>query len=410
MGLSRFRARISAEVGPGTFLGLIPLMGVATHSLRLVGSNFGRGGNKSVQGTHVYGRGQGQPRRTKEEKAKLVCEHCGYNGHEMKECFKLHGYPDWYKELKDQRSGQSINMVEGCEANTVKQQAVEEHKKGDVPDFSTIIQKEIAKYMSRLSNTNAGDIHTFSHFADYSGTKHKTHFALSLLSSLDKDCWIVDTGASRYIGSFPDLVTQSKLLLSPVTVHFPDGTSVPMTHSGNVQLSSAITLNHVLIVPSFKYNLLSVSQFLEGNQIECVFSQGKCWLQDPKGGGVKAVGKAVAGLYIFEAAEFGGSCSSNGVADTLKIWHRRLGHSSLTCLEHIDTLDDNFHEQHEPPARSPAVEVLGKGHRVKHQPGWLKDYVTNSVHFEEFPLLQSPPQNLMAYPLHFSSLFDLLNS
>ncbi|KAK6149665.1 hypothetical protein DH2020_017190 [Rehmannia glutinosa] len=347
------------------------------------GSNFGRGGNKKVQGTHVYGRGRGQPRRTKEEKEKLICEQCGYNGHEMKECFKLHGYPDWYKELKDQRAGQSINMVEGCEANTVKQQGVEEPKKGDLPDYSIIIQKEIAKYMSGLGNTNAGDIHTFSHFAEYSSTKHKTHFALSLLSTLDKDCWIVDTGASRHICSFPNLVTKSNLLLSPVTVHLPDGTSVPVTHSGNVQLSSAITLTDVLIVPSFKYNLLSISQLLEGNRLECVFSQGKCWLQDPKSGGVKAVGKALAGLYIFEGAEFGGSCSSSSeVADTLKIWHRRLGHSSLTCLEHIeltsstnvpiqalDTPDENSFEKQEPTTISHEVEKLGRGHMVKHKPG-----------------------------------------
>ncbi|KAK6137097.1 hypothetical protein DH2020_029168 [Rehmannia glutinosa] len=68
------------------------------------GAGFGRGGNRNVSGTHVYGRGRGQPRKSKEEKAKLLCEHCGYSGHEIKECFKLHGYPDWYKKTQGAKS------------------------------------------------------------------------------------------------------------------------------------------------------------------------------------------------------------------------------------------------------------------------------------------------------------------
>ncbi|XP_057803659.1 uncharacterized protein LOC131018991 [Salvia miltiorrhiza] len=38
-------------------------------------------------------------RKSKDERLKLFCNHCERNGHEESECFKLHGFPDWYKRL-----------------------------------------------------------------------------------------------------------------------------------------------------------------------------------------------------------------------------------------------------------------------------------------------------------------------
>lgn len=37
---------------------------------------------------------------SREERLRLKCTHCGNVGHEVSECFKLNGYPDWYKEMK----------------------------------------------------------------------------------------------------------------------------------------------------------------------------------------------------------------------------------------------------------------------------------------------------------------------
>lgn len=58
----------------------------------------------SSRGRRIYG-------RTKEEKTKLIYEHCKGTGHEMSECFKLHGYSNWYKKLKEQRSRPVANLT-----------------------------------------------------------------------------------------------------------------------------------------------------------------------------------------------------------------------------------------------------------------------------------------------------------
>ena len=38
-----------------------------------------------------------------QHKDHLHCEHCGMTRHTMASCFKIHGYPDWYKALKTSR-------------------------------------------------------------------------------------------------------------------------------------------------------------------------------------------------------------------------------------------------------------------------------------------------------------------
>ena len=40
----------------------------------------------------------------KRDKESLHCDHCDMHGHTMATCFLLHGYPDWYKNLKAQKA------------------------------------------------------------------------------------------------------------------------------------------------------------------------------------------------------------------------------------------------------------------------------------------------------------------
>ncbi|XP_048231984.1 uncharacterized protein LOC125370458 [Ricinus communis] len=47
--------------------------------------------------------GAGRNNFRRKEKERQTCEHCSMKGRTKEECFKLHGYPDWYKELKGQQ-------------------------------------------------------------------------------------------------------------------------------------------------------------------------------------------------------------------------------------------------------------------------------------------------------------------
>ncbi|WOG98596.1 hypothetical protein DCAR_0417940 [Daucus carota subsp. sativus] len=51
---------------------------------------------------------------------------------------------------------------------------------------------------------------------------------------------------------------------------------------GTVMLTPSITLQHVLYVPEFKHNLLSVGKLLDQNNLIAKFDQDKCFFQDHK--------------------------------------------------------------------------------------------------------------------------------
>ncbi|KAL0396193.1 UNVERIFIED_CONTAM: hypothetical protein Scaly_0067700 [Sesamum calycinum] len=56
------------------------------------------------------------------DKRNLVCGHCNKPGHSKDTCFKIHGVPDWYKDLNDQRkrSGLSGKAYTVCESRTTE--------------------------------------------------------------------------------------------------------------------------------------------------------------------------------------------------------------------------------------------------------------------------------------------------
>lgn len=70
--------------------------------------------------------------------------------------------------------------------------------------------------------------------------------------------WVIDTSASDYIVCSIQLLT-SYTEISHTMVELPNGEVAIVTHIGTIQLSSHITLSNFLCVPSFTFNLLSVS-------------------------------------------------------------------------------------------------------------------------------------------------------
>ena len=58
--------------------------------------------------TQTYKREAGRgnykkPEHHKRDKDGEYCEHCNRTGHMKERYFKLHGFPDWYKKLKEQQ-------------------------------------------------------------------------------------------------------------------------------------------------------------------------------------------------------------------------------------------------------------------------------------------------------------------
>lgn len=65
-------------------------------------------------------------------------------------------------------------------------------------------------------------------------------------------------------------------------VNLPHGIIKVVQKEGIVCLSKAFSLYNVMHIPSFNYNLLSVSKVLQGQEVKCIFYSEFCLFQDLK--------------------------------------------------------------------------------------------------------------------------------
>nr|DAD33238.1 TPA_asm: hypothetical protein HUJ06_012089 [Nelumbo nucifera] len=192
-------------------------------------------------------------------------------GHTNDTCFKLHGYPEWYKKHKEQRSkvagGRNVaNMVDN--------------------PLDVNMDRDVGKATDQQVSFTA------------------FHFALRSFDNLDCGTWIIDTSASNHMFINLKLLHRPKPVTQITPVSLLDG-SVKLVHQiGDVHLSPKLTLADALYIPSFKFNLLSIGKLSKTAQIKFVFHPDKCILQDPQTEAVLAVGKVVGNLYILDKSSF----------------------------------------------------------------------------------------------------------
>ncbi|KAL0313918.1 UNVERIFIED_CONTAM: Retrovirus-related Pol polyprotein from transposon RE1 [Sesamum angustifolium] len=85
------------------------------------------------------------------DKKNLRCDNCNRSGHDRSTCFKIHGIPDWYKDLTEQRKkdgtdGRVFNVQ--TSDNRAETQA---HSTSDATSVSEIVRMELMKFMRGLA-------------------------------------------------------------------------------------------------------------------------------------------------------------------------------------------------------------------------------------------------------------------
>ena len=91
--------------------------------------------------------------------------------------------------------------------------------------------------------------------------------------------WILDSGATEHM-------IHSLHFFTFVTsiVHFSvkllNGDMAKVTHIGTVKLTFTLTLVNVLCIPSFSFNLVSISKLTQSSYCCCIFLSHYCFIQD----------------------------------------------------------------------------------------------------------------------------------
>ncbi|KAK6131665.1 hypothetical protein DH2020_034572 [Rehmannia glutinosa] len=110
-----------------------------------------------------------------------------------------------------------------------------------------------------------------------SNTEQQTGISLSFPSALIDIPWIVDTGAIDHMVCSPDFFTSPP---SPYNsrVNLPNGDKVQVTSKGTIQLTPTIQLADVLYIPSFHFNLISISKLTKHSSSCVTILNNVCYL------------------------------------------------------------------------------------------------------------------------------------
>ena len=152
--------------------------------------------------------------------------------------------------------------------------------------------------------------------------------------------WYADSGASAHMTYNENWFSYYRKVDNHPTIHLGDGTELAVVGIGSINVLSLVdgkwepgTIEDVLHVPGLRSSLLSMSSYTsKGNLVniyanECVFSDGKR---------TRAVGvRQGNGLYKMIMKVVEPLQANIAKADSLKVWHERLGHVNYGTLKEM---------------------------------------------------------------------------
>ena len=226
---------------------------------------------------------KGVKKLNQDSKDNLHCDFCHLTGHTRHKCFCVHGYPAWHKlfgkpkpkprfpTFAKPRFAAQISSVDSQVEHSAPSNVPGLHisdnmslSTGQCQQLIQLLQKTMSSTAASSSSSQESPS-TNSWYSSINSTQFAgtiTHFAINVYPHVNyaQDQWIVDTGATDHITPFPHLLTDLRPFQS--LLHLPNGATAHITQVGNVILNSVITLTNVLCVPSFTYNLLSISKLV----------------------------------------------------------------------------------------------------------------------------------------------------
>lgn len=261
------------------------------------------------------------------------CTNCENMKHTQETCFKLHGYPDWWKELKA-RKQPDVDSELGRAALVNAE-----------PQLSLIPQVE-----------PSGDSTTYN---------DQGNCGYALLSTNQDNCngWIIDSGATDHMTFDPNdfvEITQPKRS----RVANANGVTYPVTGAGTVAHSPS-SLSNTLLVSSLSNKLISVGQATEELNCVALIYPIFCLFQDILTKEIIGRGTKREGLYYMDDFSHGKASNmqhSTGIKEReIWLWHRRLGHPSFSYMKYL--FPDLFSNLKDPIFTCETC-ILAKSHRV----------------------------------------------
>ncbi|CAN1337732.1 hypothetical protein LINPERPRIM_LOCUS37729 [Linum perenne] len=141
--------------------------------------------------------------------------------------------------------------------------------------------------------------------------------------------------------------------VSNISVTLPTRLRVCVTHIGTVKLSSNLTLYDVLFIPSFTFNLLSISKLTTTMLVTISFVSTWCDIHDLATGRRLGLAKLHNGLYHFTQSSSTDTPTAlstyTHIPSFFDLFHFRLGHLPHSRIPHLQELDSSISTQSNQP-------------------------------------------------------------
>lgn len=227
------------------------------------------------------------------KRQRLFCDHCNRHGHTRATCYQIHGFPN-----KQGKSSPAALNSTVTPAPTSSGPQIIHHE-------------QYNKLLALLA-------------------KEESAASAALLAGIILSCttprWIIDLGASNHICASLSFFSSYTSLNKNILVELPDGSHASVTHIGIVKFNPSLILKHVYYIPSFKFNLLSISQLTSQLNCDVIFSDSTCLFQDRLTNSMISQGRLQNGLYCLEDVPNSNLAFSFQHLNNFDLWHSRLGH------------------------------------------------------------------------------------
>nr|XP_023919946.1 uncharacterized protein LOC112031483 [Quercus suber] len=287
--------------------------------------------------------------KARPKKERPLCTHCNMLGHTVDKCYKLHGYPPGYKQ-KEKFNANQVSYPQGAvvenssnastECPLTKAQCeqllalfnpgIDQGQNHHVAYVSTSVS--VSGLTTEACGVPSSSAHNNSNFIDtVSGTTSSLFFKPTLQHSIfsakvvNKECfhttdWVIDTGATDHMVHSVTCFTSITTILN-THVNLPNGEIALVTHIGTVRISEKLTLYNVLCVPSFSFNLISVSQLAKSISCCLIFFGTLCFIQDLAHWSTLGLGKECNGLYLLERSNSTSHSISASISAAIPLVH-----------------------------------------------------------------------------------------
>ena len=177
--------------------------------------------------------------------------------------------------LRARRSDEGVSLTKAEYQQLIGLLTSQRHFGTQAPLETTVETPQVANIITQSSIGLQG--HELSSIWSFPSLEYFVFSSTVDISHLNPTDWTLDSGATDHMVHF---ISFFKTITSTVqiSVRLPNGDMAKVTHIGTMQVSASLILENVLCIPSFSFNLVSISKLTQNPYCCCIFLSHYCFI------------------------------------------------------------------------------------------------------------------------------------